>query len=125
MNCEFQVIRDGNELGFFDGYAQEIIGTTSTTYASNFNDYDVKIIEIIIIKICMQYIAEYWSETKYDREIIVWENINQIIFKYNFKKIYPYSDHLVLHVYVIDKAFYKINVITVDKYITETTVTRI
>ena len=135
LNCEFEVKRGEENVEFFDGYAQEILDSKSTGYKSNFYEYTIKINETDLSnynhKMCMLYVAGYESETKYDREIIVGENINQqIIFEDNFKKIrflYPHADaykDLAIHINVIDKAFYNIRIYTNNVNIKDTTVTR-
>jgi hypothetical protein len=135
LNCEFNVTRNEKPINFFDGYAQEVLDTSTEGYASDYYQYDIKVIEADLSnynhKMCMLYVAGYESETKYNREIIVGENINQqIIFTDKFKKIrflYPHADpykDLAIHVNVIDKAFYNINIYANDKSIKEGTVTR-
>ena len=136
LNCEFEVKRGENEITFFDGYAQEIIDSSSAEYSSESYNYHIKITESDLSnynkKMCMLYVAGYESESKLDREIMVGENINQqIIFNNNnFKKIrflYPHADaykDLAIHINVIDKAFYKIKIYANDKVYKEVTVTR-
>ena len=135
LNCEFNVIRGRKQVMFFDGYAQEVLVSNTDGYASEFYEYNIKVAEADLSnynhKMCMLYVAGYESETKYDREIIVGENINQqIIFTDDFKKVrflYPHADaykDLAIHVNVIDKAFYDINIYANDKSIKEGTVTR-
>ena len=137
LNCEFQVTRAGKELNFYDGYAQEILDSSSSS-EYNFENYNyhIKITETDLSnynkKMCMLYVAGCEMESKIDRDIIVGENINQqIIFNNdNFKKIrflYPHADaskDLAVHVNVIDKAFYKINILANGKSLRDVTVTR-
>ena len=133
LNCEFQVTRGVNEIKFFDGYAQEILNSTSPGYNNPYYEYSVKITEPdnsnYNHKMCMLYVAGYEDEDK--REILIGENINQqIIFNNNFRKIrflYPLSDktkEIALYVNVIDKAFYKYTVFSIDNPIEESIITR-
>ena len=135
LNCEFEVKREDSSINFFNGYGQEILNTDTNGYNSTYYIYRIKIIvpdtSNYNHKMCMLYISGYEAETKFEREIVIAENTNQhIIFKDNFKKIrylYPHSDSskdLVIHVNVIDKAFYKINIFINDYILKESTVTR-
>ena len=135
INCEFEVKRDDNVINFFDGYAQEILDSRTSGYNSPYFKYSIKITETDLAnynhKMCMLYIAGYESEIKYDREIIIGNNINQqIIFNQNFKKVrflYPFADSdkdPVLYVNVVDKAFYKITVLTTNTNLKEYIITR-
>ena len=135
LNCEFTVTRNDQEISFFDGYAQEIIQSSSVGYSSETYDYVVQIAEADLSnynhKMCMMYIAGYEDETKYNRDIVVGENINQqFIFNENFKKIrflYPQADSekdLAIHVNIIDRAFYRINIFANNESIKELVVTR-
>ena len=135
LNCQFEVTRGNVSIGFFDGYAQEILDKNTDAYNSEYYEYKIKIIEPDFSnynhKMCMLYIAGYEAETKYDREIVVGENINQqIIFNDNFKKVrflYPKADvnkDLTVHINVIDKAFYNIKIFVNDYNINKAIVTR-
>ena len=135
LNCEFEVTRKEKPIDFFDGYAQEIIDNTDNDYSSESYEYKIKIVETDLSnynhKMCMLYVAGYEDESKFKREIIVGENINQqIIFNDKFKKIrflYPQSDptkDLAINVNVIDKSFYEINFYANGENIKVATVTR-
>lgn len=121
LNCDFEVTRNGKSFNFIGRYAQEILDNNTEGYDSEYYLYHIKISDVDLsnynYKMCMLYISGYEAETKYDREIVIAENVNQkIIFKENIKKIrflYPHSDldkDVVVHVNVIDKALYKINI---------------
>ena len=133
LNCKFEVTRENEKLDFFNGYAQEIIYNSSIGYNSDIYKYTIKINEADLSnynnKMCMLYISGYEAETKYDREIIIGENINQkVIFNQNFKKIrflYPHAYNsgfvsLTVYANVIDKAFYLIRVYISNQIFKET-----
>ena len=135
LNCEFEVKRGNTAVNFYDGYAQEIISSSDSGYSSDSYQYSIKISESDLSnynhKMCMLYVIGFESETDNSRDIIIGENINQqIIFEKNLKKlrfIYPHSDiskDLAVHVNVIDKAYYKINIIAGTQNIKSVTVTR-
>ena len=133
LNCEFEVKRGNTEINFFDGYAQEILNSTSPEYSNPYYQYSVKINEPdnsnYNHKMCMLYVAGYEDEK--EREILIGDNINQqIIFNRNFKKIrflYPLSDQkkdIALYINVIDKAFYKYTIYSVTTQIDQNIITR-
>ena len=136
INCEFEVKRgDDTIINFFDGYAQDIIDSSYKDYNDNSYLYTVKITEPDLSnykhKMCMMYVAGYETETNYDREIVVGDNINQqIIFKPNFKKVrflYPLADKkkdIVVNINVIDKAFYNITVFSAYTDVKQAIITR-
>ena len=135
LNCEFEIKRGEEEIEVFDGYAQEVLDGSSEGYAADIYDYSIKIKEVDLSnynhKMCMLYVAGYEDESQYAREIIVGENINQqIIFKDKLKKIrflYPHADaskDLAVNINVIDKAFYKVNILANNENIKELTITR-
>ena len=137
LNCEFEVKRQGDDspIEFYDGYAQQILESSSPEYTSESYLYTIKVTEADISnynhKMCMLYIAGYESETEYASDIIVGENINQqIIFQKNLNKIrflYPHADaskDLIVYVNVIDKAYYKVNILANNERLEEGTVTR-
>ena len=137
INCEFEVKRENGDgaINFFDGYAQEVLDDTAPDYDFPYFEYNIKITETDLAnynhKMCMLYIAGYESETKYDREIIIGNNINQqIIFNQNFKKIrflYPFANkeqEIALHVNVVDKAFYKLTMFIQNLNVREFIITR-
>ena len=122
LNCEFHVIRNLEEIEFFDGYAQEIL--TEDTQGYDSKNYDYKIIigepdpSNYNHKMCMLYVAGYESkENEYKTEIVVSENINQqVIFDKKFDSIrflYPHADptkDLAININIIDQAYYNINI---------------
>ena len=133
LNCEFEVKRDDSKIKFFDGYAQEILD--SSLYNLPYYQYTIKITESDISnynhKMCMLYVAGYEDESNPERELVVKDNINQqIIFNEKFKKmrfLYPLADKskaLVVHLNVIDKAFYNIKIYVKNNAIIETNLTR-
>ena len=135
LNCEYEVKRGDNTVNFYDGYAQEIITSSIPGYNSDSYEYNIKITESDLSnynhKMCMLYVIGFESETDNSRDIVIGENINQqIIFQNDLKKIrfiYPHSDitkDLAVHVNVIDKAYYKINIIAGTINIKSVTVTR-
>ena len=135
LNCEFEVKRQASSLKFYDGYAQEILDSSSKEYYSKDYLYTITVNEAELSnynhKMCMLYVAGYESETEYARDIIVGENINQqIIFEENLEKIrflYPHADatkDLAVHVNVIDQAYYNIKIFANSKSIQEVTLTR-
>ena len=135
LNCEFEVKRETNVVNFYDGYAQEIITSSTPGYSSDSYEYNIKITESDLSnynhKMCMLYVIGFESETDNSRDIVIGENINQqIIFDKDLKKlrfIYPHSDiskDLAVYVNIIDKAYYKINIIAGTINIKSVTVTR-
>ena len=135
LNCDFEVKRGNNIVTFYDGYAQEVITSSSTEYNSDSYQYSIKITEADLSnynhKMCMLYVIGFESESDNSRDIIIGENINQqIIFEKNLKKVkftYPHTDiskDLAVYINVIDKAYYKINIITGTQNIKSATVTR-
>ena len=123
LNCDFKVTRESQEIKFYDGYAQEVLTTSSTKYNQDYYNYVVEIKDADLSnynnKMCMLYISGMESSTDtYDSEILISENINQqIIFDEgidNVKFLYPQPDtskDLVLKVNVIDAAIYQVSVI--------------
>ena len=133
LNCQFKLTREQNEISFYDGYAQEILTTSSTKYESEYYDYILSITEPDLSnynhKMCMIYVAGYeTSTTTLESEIVMSENINQqFIFNADFKTIrflYPNPDitkDLALKLNVIDMAQYKVVVYAESKQIITTT----
>ena len=129
LNCDFEVRRGDEFLDFFDSYSQDILLESTKEYNSEYYDYKINIVESdpsnYNHKMCMMYISGYESETKYEREIIVGENINQIIIFDFIKKIrylYPHPDShkdFTVHIKVLDKAFFKLVVFTNNTIIKE------
>jgi len=136
LNCDFEVKRGNDEIKFFDGYAQEVLTSSSTGYNSDHYDYSIKITNTDLSnynhKMCMLYVAGFESETNDEtRGIIIGENVNQqIIFEKGLKKVnfvYPHSDpnkDLAVKFNVIDKAFYKLTVLAENKSVRTEIVTR-
>ena len=136
LNCQFEVKRGDNALGFYDGYAQEVLTTSSSGYDSGNYEYNIKITDTDLSnynrKMCMIYVSGIEAEKNDDsRAIIIGENINnQIIFEKGLNLVnflYPLSDSskdLALHFNVIDKAFYKLTVAAGGVNIRTETVTR-
>ena len=135
LNCEFDVKRGETGVNFYDGYAQEIITSSSEVYSSDSYNYNITITGADLSnynhKMCMLYVIGFESEVDNSRDIIIGENINQqIIFEKGFKKVrfvYPHSDikkNLAVYINVIDKAYYKINIIAGTINIKTATVTR-
>ena len=136
LNCQFEVKRGNDAVSFFDGYAQEVVTTTSSGYESDSYEYNIKITDTDLSnynhKMCMLYVSGIESEKNDDsRGIIIGENINnQIIFEKGLNKVnfvYPLADpnkDLALHFNVIDKAFYKLIIMVEDQTIKTETVTR-
>ena len=135
LNCEYEVKRGNDAVNFYDGYAQEIITSSSSGYSSDSYEYNIKITESDLSnynhKMCMLYVIGFESENDNSRDIVIGENINQqVIFEKDLKKlrfIYPHADvskDLALYINVIDKAYYKINVIADTMNIKSATVTR-
>jgi len=135
LNCEFDVKRGETGVNFYDGYAQEIITSSSDGYNSDSYQYNITITEADLSnynhKMCMLYVIGFESETDNSRDIIIAENINQqIIFEKDLKKvrfIYPHSDiskDLAVYVNVIDQAYYKVNILAGTINIKSVTVTR-
>ena len=136
LNCDFEVKRGNNAINFFDGYAQEILTTSTSGYDSEHYDYSIKITNTDLSnynhKMCMLYVSGFESESNDDtRGIIIGENINQqIIFEKGLKKVifvYPHatpSKDLAINFNVIDKAFYKLTVLAENKSIRTEIVTR-
>ena len=122
LNCDFRVTRDEKEISFFDGYAQEILLSSSSKYKSEKYKYKVNITEADLSnynhKMCMLYVAGYESvDDSSISEIVIGENINQqIIFDDNFNNVrflYPHADpdkDLALYVNVIDQAYYNVEI---------------
>ena len=122
LNCEFQVknINSEKEIGFFDGYAQEILLPISEGYTSEQYQYEIKVLKSDLFdnnhKMCMIYVSSYESpDTEYQTEIVVGENLNQkVIFNRNFKSIrllYPHADprkELAVYVNIIVQAYYNV-----------------
>ena len=136
LNCQYEVKRGNDVISFFDGYAQEVLITTSSGYESDSYEYTIKITDTDLSnynhKMCMLYVSGIESEKNDDsRGIIIGENINnQIIFEKGLNKVnfvYPLSDSskdLALHFNVIDKAFYKLTIIVDGQTVKTETVTR-
>ena len=136
LNCDFEVKRGNDEIKFFDGYAQEILTSSTSGYKSDHYDYSIKITNTDLSnynhKMCMIYVAGFESETNDEtRGIIIGENVNQqIIFEKGLKKVnfvYPHSDpnkDLAVKFNVIDKAFYKLTVLAENKSVRTEIVTR-
>ena len=136
LNCQYEVKRGNDAFSFFDGYAQEVLTTTSSGYESDSYEYTIKITDSDLSnynhKMCMLYVSGIESEKNDDtRGILIGENINnQIIFERGLNKVlfvYPLSDSskdLALHFNVIDKAFYKLTIIVDGQSIKTETVTR-
>ena len=122
LNCDFEVTRNGKEIAFSDGYAQEILSKTSQGYNSEKYQYDIKVLEADLSnynhKMCMLYVAGYESSDDDSvTEIVVGENINQqVIFNNDFKTIrflYPLADsskELAVYVNIIDQAYYNVKI---------------
>ena len=122
LNCDFQVKRGDKIIGFFDGYAQEVLSKDSKEYNSENYNYEIKITEPDLSnynhKMCMLYVSGIESKDDlYEKEIIVGENINQqIIFENGFDKVrflYPQADSekdLAIYVNIIDQAYYTIKI---------------
>ena len=120
LNCDFNVTREGKEISFFDGYAQEVLLADSVGYQSDFYEYNIQVVEADLSnynhKMCMLYVAGYeTTDEDYKTEIVVGENINQqIIFNEDFKSIrflYPHADpkkDLAIYVNIIDQGIYKL-----------------
>jgi len=136
LNCDFEVKRGNDEIKFFDGYAQEVLTSSTSGYKSDHYDYSIKITNTDLSnynhKMCMIYVAGFESETNDEtRGIIIGENVNQqIIFEKGLKKVnfvYPHSDpnkDLAVKFNVIDKAFYKLTVLAENKSVRTEIVTR-
>ena len=134
LNCDFEVKRGDESLDFFDSYAQEILDKGTNGYNSEYYEYKINIIESDSSnynhKMCMMYISGYESESKYEREIIVGENINQMIIFNNIKKIrylYPLADSgkdFSVHINIIDKAFFRVTVYAKNASIKEENITK-
>ena len=137
LNCNYEVSREGDDhpLEFADGYAQQILKSSDKGYTSESYHYNIKITEADLSnynhKMCMLYVEGFESETNYERDIIVGENINQqIIFDEQLSKIrflYPHADaskDLSVHVNIIDKAYYNLKVFANNIMIKNGTVTR-
>ena len=118
LNCQYQVFRNGKEIPFFNGFAQEIILKNDDKYKSQNYEYTIKIIEEDLLnynnKMCMIYIEGYESrDNETEREILIPDNIQQqFILNENFKTIrllYPHTNPLNpldIFINVIDKAIY-------------------
>ena len=136
LNCDFEVKRENNEVKFFDGYAQEVLTSSTQGYESNYYNYSIKITNADLSnynhKMCMLYVSGFESESNDDsRGILIGENKNQqIIFEKGLKKVifvYPLSNptkDLAINFNVIDKAYYKLTVLAENKSIRTATVTR-
>ena len=138
LNCDFSVTRGGDEISFFDGYAQEILLSDSKEYSSEKYEYEIKVTEADLSnynhKMCMLYVAGYESADESGQtEIVVGENINQqVIFDDNFKTIrflYPHANpekDLVVYANIIDEAVYKLKIYanSAKDYFLSYTVTR-
>ena len=121
LNCEFEVYRGETEIPFFDGYAQETLDQNSKGYKSESYEYKIIVVEPDLSnynhKMCMLYVSGYESQDDVaSSEIVVAENVNQqVIFDETFRQIrflYPQADptqDLALHINVIDKAIYTVN----------------
>ena len=75
LNCEFNATN--KLISFFDGYAQEVLDSSTAGYKSDYYQFDKKVTEADLSnynhKIYMIYVVGYETETKYDREIRVGE----------------------------------------------------
>ena len=124
LNCDFKVTRKGNEISFFDGYAQEVLLSDTEGYKSDFYEYNIEVLEADLSnynhKMCMLYVAGYESsDEEYKTEIVVGENINQqIIFNEDFRSIrflYPHADpnkDLAIYANIIDQGYYRFRIFT-------------
>ena len=121
LNCGLSVTRTGEEIKFFDGYAQEVLTKGSNGYDSEYYRYSIKIVDQDLSnynhKMCMLYVSGIESKDEYEREIIIGENLNQqIIFEEGFERVrflYPQADSekdLALYINVIDQAYYSVKV---------------
>ena len=122
LNCDFKVTREGKEIKFYDGYAQEIVTTSSTKYNQDYYDYVLNITQADLSnynnKMCMLYISGSETSTStIPSEIVIGENVNQqIIFEDGFESVrflYPHPDiskDLALKVNIIDTSVYRVNV---------------
>ena len=121
LNCDFNVTRDGVEIAFFDGYAQEILLSNSRGYSSEKYEYKIKIERADLAnynhKMCMLYVSGYESkDEEYQTEIVIGQNVNQqIIFNDDFNNIrflYPQANpekDLAIYFNVIDQGLYEMN----------------
>ena len=126
INCEFEVkrLKKDNNIKFFDGYAQDYISLEDAKMEGC--NYEISIKEEDLSnynnKMCMIYISgiEIDKDNKYEREIVIPQNINQqIIFDddsdKDFRRVrftYPIVDiekDFAIRFNVIDKAHYAIH----------------
>ena len=123
LNCQFKVTREQQEISFYDGYAQEILTSSTPKYSSDYYDYVIAITDPDLSnynhKMCMLYVAGMEKSTStIESEIIIAENINQqIIFEKDIftsvRFLYPNPDiskDLALKVNVIDTSIYKVEI---------------
>ena len=124
LNCDYKLERDGTEIKFYDGYAQEVLTSSSAQYNQDYYDYVLTIKDADLSnynnKMCMIYVAgmEYGTEVDdVTSEILISENINQqVIFENGmqvarFLYIQPDSTKdLVLKLNVIDTSIYHVGV---------------
>ena len=122
LNCEFTIFRKGELIKFFDGYAQQVLTSSSEGYNDNTYTYAMSISDVDLAnynhKMCMLYVGGIESDNDYTKkEIIVGENINQqIIFENGFTKarfLYPQAENrkdLAIYANVIDEGHYIITV---------------
>ena len=126
INCEFEVkrLKKDNNSKFFNGYAQDYVSLEDAKM--NGCNYEISIKEEELSnynnKMCMIYISgiEIDNDNKYEREIVIPQNINQqIIFDddsdKDFRRVrftYPIVDiekDFAIRFNVIDKAHYAIH----------------